>query len=529
MIAEAPAAVRIGPSGNPPITLGWQILGWTDEYLEQPDGPNAGEPWRFTTEQARHLLWWYAIDELGRFRYRAGVLRRLKGWGKDPYASALCAVEGFGPCRFGGWHPDGTPIAIPHPAAWVQIAAVSKEQTRNTMTLFPGLLSKRATEEYRIDLGKEIIYAHGGRCRIEAVTSSPRALEGGRGTFILQNETQHWLGPNEGHAMSEVIARNAGKSRDGASRVLSITNAHRIGEDSVAEREWEAYQKTGPGGDFFYDSVEAPGDTDIRDTESLRAGLVAARQDSVWLDVDRLVKECQDPRTPESLARRFYLNQLRAERSSWILADEWEACERTEEVPEGTFITLGFDGARRWDATALMGTVIETGYQWICGIWERPELAEPGWELTSDEVTAAVEEAFRRYDVWRLYADPFHFEDTVKGWVGRHGEERVGEWRTNQPLKMVRTIKAYETAVRSKAMGHADDEVFARHVANCVKRPTGIRDEIGGYLYTLSKEGTNSPNKIDAAMAALLSWQARLDAIAAGAKPNSGGWSWASV
>jgi hypothetical protein len=54
---------------------------WAFETLLQPDGPEAGEPWRFTDEQYRFLLWWYAIDESGRFIYRRGVLRRLKGWG----------------------------------------------------------------------------------------------------------------------------------------------------------------------------------------------------------------------------------------------------------------------------------------------------------------------------------------------------------------------------------------------------------------------------------------------------------------
>ena len=187
MTAEAPPqGVSIGPTwlrdeaGRfvlPELTLGWQILGWTAEYLLQPDGPDAGEPWKFTDEQARLLLWWYEIDDHGLFTERYGMLRRMKGWGKDPFAAALCSVEFVGPCRFGGWR-GSEPLAIPHSAAWVQAAAVSKDQTRNTMTLFPGMLSQRAVEEFNIDLGKEIIYAHQGRCRIEAVTSSPRALAG---------------------------------------------------------------------------------------------------------------------------------------------------------------------------------------------------------------------------------------------------------------------------------------------------------------------------------------------------------------
>lgn len=60
----------------PEKTLGWQILGWCSSYLLN----DRGEPWRFTLEQSRFVLWWYAIDERGRFLYRSGVLQRLKGW-----------------------------------------------------------------------------------------------------------------------------------------------------------------------------------------------------------------------------------------------------------------------------------------------------------------------------------------------------------------------------------------------------------------------------------------------------------------
>lgn len=65
----------------PELTLGWQVISWACNNLKQPDGPEAGQPWQFTAEQARFILWWYAVDDTGRFIYRRGVLRRLKGWG----------------------------------------------------------------------------------------------------------------------------------------------------------------------------------------------------------------------------------------------------------------------------------------------------------------------------------------------------------------------------------------------------------------------------------------------------------------
>lgn len=66
-----------GPWRLPERTLGWEIAKWVADYLLGEDG----KPFRLTLEQLRFLLWWYAVDESGRFVYRTGVLQRLKGWG----------------------------------------------------------------------------------------------------------------------------------------------------------------------------------------------------------------------------------------------------------------------------------------------------------------------------------------------------------------------------------------------------------------------------------------------------------------
>ncbi len=67
---------------SPKETLGYEIIRWCSKYIVQPDGDRAGEPWEFTKEQLRFVLWYYAIDEDGGWRYSAGTLRRAKGWGK---------------------------------------------------------------------------------------------------------------------------------------------------------------------------------------------------------------------------------------------------------------------------------------------------------------------------------------------------------------------------------------------------------------------------------------------------------------
>ena len=72
------------PDGTPYLparnrSLGWGILAWCKKYLLHFKGPD--KPLELTKEQQRFILWWYAIDENGRWLYDSGVLQRLKGWG----------------------------------------------------------------------------------------------------------------------------------------------------------------------------------------------------------------------------------------------------------------------------------------------------------------------------------------------------------------------------------------------------------------------------------------------------------------
>lgn len=534
--------VKVGPTWErlsdgrwnlPELTLGWQVIEWADEHLLQPDGPDAGEKWKWTDEQARLLLWWYAVDGDGRFVYRRGTLRRIKGWGKDPFAAALAAVELLGPCRFGGF--DGTsPIAVPHPAPWIQVAAVSKDQTRNTMSLFPGLFgTKERAKRLGVDLGKEIIYSDRGG-RIEAVTSSPRALEGGRPTFVILNETQHWLSNNEGLSMAEAVARNLAKIRDGAARALSITNAHEPGEDSVAEREWDAWQKISSGKSratgVLYDSLEAPADTVLSEPNSLALGIRACRGDSVWLDVDRLVAEVYDPRTPPSMARRFYLNQVVAAEDAWMAPHEWNACANPDElVTDGDEVVLFFDGGKTDDATGIVGCRVLDGHLFVPGVWERPDgPAGDGWEVDRDDVDRVVQSMFERFEVaafycdvalWESYIDSWRdrFADSLKVWAttgaGKKGHATAWDMRSRVP-EFTAAAERFVSDVVAQTLTHSGDAVLSRHVLNARRAPNR-------WGVSLRKEHRESSRKIDLAVCAVGARLARRDVLSVAANSHS--------
>ena len=65
----------------------------------------------------------------------------------------------------------------------------------------------------------------------------------------------------------------------------------------------------------------------------------------------------------------------------------------------------------------------------------------------------------------------------------------------------------------------AGDDVLTRHLRNAVRRNVNARDDDGRPLWTLAKSAPG--RKIDAAMALVLAWEARRDAVAAGVKSKA--------
>ncbi|MCX4232001.1 terminase [Streptomyces ortus] len=467
-------------------------------------------------------------------------MQRLKGWGKDPVVGSWGAFEFVGPCRFAEvadegneWDvPPGQPLGQQHPAAWVQMAAVSQDQTRNTMTLFPGLFTKRALQEYRIDLGKEIIYADKGRARIEAVTSSPRALEGGRPTATYPNETHHWLESNSGHEMAAVIERNATKSADGASRTLAITNAFEPGEDSVAERTRDAYEaaEAGRAADtgLFYDSLEAPPEAKL--TEAwIRPTLEVVRGDSTWLDIERLKASILDVRNPASRSRRFWFNQITAAEDAWLARYEWEACKREDlALADGDEVVLFFDGSKSDDATGLCACRMSDGLVSALGVWQKPANwpapSTPGfvpYRVPRDDVHGVMKNAFARFKVQAFFADPGSGQDDDDGemywdtyidlWGQTWGSKLVlrsvasgakahaVRWDMRDPRNQetfTEAVKRTHADVLERTLIHDGHKVLRTHVINARRRTNrwGI---------TIGKEHRESARKIDLAVCAI--------------------------
>ena len=521
------------PDHEPKRTIGWDVIRWCESLMQSPMGD--GTPLRFTIEQGRFIAWWFAVDADGRWLYRRGVLRRAKGWGKDPLGAILALVEMVGPCRVAGWDSAGEPVGGPVSQPYVGVAAVSEDQTRNTTSMLDVVASTDLVARHRLKLGVSGLSrgrtTGGARAELRPMTTSWRASEGKRLTAVILGESQHLRAANGGHEMAAVLNRNLAKAPDGSARMLTITNAHEPGEDSVAERDeeaWQAQQAAG-GGDILLDTRYAVVDDrfNVRDEAQMIPALAAAYGDSVWVDLGRFAADAADPATPPAHIMRFNLNRITAGAAKWMDPQAWDAASSLGPICDaGDAISVGFDGSRTRDATGIVCTSMQTGLQWAAAVWERDWRLHPdgddGWEVPEGEVVEAVERIFATWPVARMYADPAWWQETVARWCGRWEQAAAWQMGGGRVVATARAVTAYRGAVsRCEARwGGPNGDVFRRHVLNAVERPLQAHQQGEENLHTVAKASRRSRGCIDLAVAAVLSWQARLDALAAGWKPE---------
>jgi phage terminase large subunit-like protein len=271
---------------------------------------------------------------------------------------------------------------------------------------------------------------------------------------------------------------------------------------------------------FFFHRQAADG-YDLTTPEGLRAAVLEASGPvAAWSDIDGICEQWRDPTSDKAYLERVWLNRPVSASEKAFDAELWKSLARPGFIPPADeTITLGFDGARWRDSVALVGTHLSSGCQWLLGLWEKPQNIDE-WEAPDEEIEGVVALAFEQWNVWRMYCDPPYWETQVATWSGKYGEKRVIAWWTNRMKAMAYAIKAFNTAIQARELSHDGDARLARHIGNAVRKKLNLVEEDGSPLWVIYKERADSPHKIDAAMAAILSWQARCDALTLGADPN---------
>jgi len=445
--------------------------------------------------------------------------------GKDPLAAVLSIVELIGPSQFSHWDANGNPVGRPHPDAYIQVTAVSEQQTENTRDVFPGLIPTRTRQAFNMDVQKEIIYANGAKQKLRTMSANFRSAEGGRVTFCIANETHHWTPGQRGPAFYEVITNNLTKVQG---RLLCITNAYEPGEDSVAQRVREEQEKVWAGlaksSGWLYDSLEAHPDAPL--SEEWAPHIIAQiRGDATWLNIEDIVQEIQDGSKPVAGKRRMWFNQIVSSGDSLITVGQWDGILQPNcygdkrDLKQGDAIVMGFDGSKTDDATALVAIRISDNLIVPLGIWQNPDPSRP-WHVPVEEVESEVHLAFKMYKVYAFFADTAYWESQVDGWADAYREQllvkassrsTVGFDMRGNKTKISQTTEAFVGSIVDKRLKQNGHRLMRVHVLNTKRRTNS-------YGLWFGKASAESPAKIDGFAAGFLAYMALVTLAESGKK-----------
>lgn len=528
-----------GLEEEPWPTLGGQVCEFIEAYVPHGPGDLRGAKATIDDEFRALLYRMYEVQPqfidarkkernpvAGRRRFRRVGISLRKGSAKTELAAwiAACELHPLGPVRCDGFDANGRPVGRGVRDPYIPMVAYTEEQTEDLayaalyVMLSEGLLAND------FDIGLERIMRIAGDGKATALASAPDARDGARTTFQHFDETHRFTLPRL-KAAHKTMINNLPKRRASDAWALETTTAFTPGEGSVAEdtMTYARHVQDGKTQDsrLFFFHRQASESHDLMTREGRKAAVIeASGPKAAWSDIDGIVEIVDDPTADLAYWERMWLNRpVQGARQAFSAARWAELARPDYVVADGALITLGFDGSIYHDATGLVGTEIATGFQFVVGKWEPPPKSDPDadrWEVPATEVDATVIEAFRRWKVWRMLADPFWWETWVSRWAGLFGDKVVLEWRTNRIMPTAFAVKAYHNAIVAGDVTHDGDEALARHIGNACRKETNFRDDTGERLSVITKERPDSPFKIDLAMAAVASWAARGDAVASG-------------
>ena len=538
-------------------SLGFLAVAWMEFFVVHGPGDVQGQEIEHGDEYTGFIVDAYALDEHGRRLYDSAFLSRPKGCNKSGLGAEFSLFEALGPCRFDGFaeggevyedpwglgfgyvYAPGEPMGRPVQTPMIRVMATEEDQAGNVYdTIHFNLTDDDAllSQVPGMDAGLSRVLLPGGG-EIVPSTSASASKDGGKETFVCFDETHLYKTPAL-RQMYATVTRNLRKRKKIAEPwFLETTTMFAPGEESVAEQTYDyaakLEERAADGAPKYkrlrhrllYDHRWGECE-DLSREDQLRAAILEAFGEAIeWNDIEGILDEFYDPRKDPDDSRRYFLNARTSAANAWMDAAAWEArADASVVVAADERVTLGFDGSRNDDSTALVGCRVSDGHLFLIGCWQKPPGPEgKDWQVDRMAVKAAVAEAMESYDVVGFYCDPAHWQDTIDTWTTAYGARmRVKstkpnplEWWTNRPTTIVAALKRLHDAIMAAEITHDGSKVLTQHVLNA-RRKTDGRAGI-----EIRKEYPKSPRKIDAAMAATLAYECRGDAVKLGlAKPK---------
>lgn len=522
-------------------SLGPQVCDWIEEFAVFGPGDLRGEPYVIEPE-FRALL--YRMYELvprhmpgaGRRRFKRCCFNIRKGTAKTEKGGVVSLAElcPHAPVRFDGWDADGQPVGVGVNDPYVAMVAYTQEQTEELgfNVLRTIILEGPLADEFDVGLERVLALDHRGKAAGKAVplTGAPNARDGARTTFQHFDETHRMTSPRLIKAHSTMM-ENTYKRVAADAWSLETTTMYDPSEKSVAAEthNYATEVKAGRVKDskLFYFCRYAPNDMPLETPEQVMTALhEASGPSAAWsADLPGLASRWFEPGTDREYYKRVWLNQIVSGRGAAFDVTRWaELANVSIIIHDRERIAMGFDGARTRDGTAIVACSLKDAHFWVPGYWQAPPntLEEDEWEVPVGEVEATMEYMFDRYRPVRVYCDPYFWTAEVDAWRGRWGDRIVISYATTQLKRIGLAVASMSEAIRAGSISHDGSTLLTEHIGNAVRVETNLRADDDSPLYKVEKDRRGSPRKIDAAMAAILAYQARNDAVAAGALKKSG-------
>jgi phage terminase large subunit-like protein len=538
-------------------SLGYLAIAWMENLCRHGFGSVRGQRMIFDQDFYALTLDVYTLDTNGRRLYDTCVVSRAKGTAKSEWAGNVVLFDSMGPSRFAGWatggetfeqfgftytYIKGEPMGRRLQDPFVRLLATEEGQTGNTFRNVRSNLedaSAPLSAVPGVDSGiTRAIIPNGGEIRPS--TSGAASKDGGLETMAVADET-HLYNQPELRGMYDTVDQNLPKRKADEPWMLATTTMYGDGEDSIAERQHKLAKAIMEGKvsnpRFLFDHIEAGTITNLGDTEQLRAALHESYSNREWIDYDRYIARAQDPTKSPERFRRLNLNQQSASATAFVTSQQLAAIgeldgELIAPLKKGETITLGFDYApgnlveraegskkllRVPDATALVACRLKDMTLHPIGIWEATEHAAMlGWNPPMVEIEATFHDTMAKFNVVGVFADPSGVEGYLDRWTSRYLKKLKVVASRGRPMYFYMSGKSATTsgkAVESLYEAIASEQVHMVASAQLIRHFLNARRVTNRWGLALYKRTSDSPEKIDGAVASVLAYAAAVQAL----------------
>lgn len=558
-------------------TLGDLGDAWITRHCRVPDGFTRGRAfemadWQFWCHANRYRIRpdaYFVPPELvgpdnppvlnQAFFYQQTLVVAPQKTGKGPFSASQVAFEAAGPSVFAGWAeggevyscaengcpcgwedaPDafvyekGDAMGMRHPSPLIQITANSAEQADNIYKPLRAMINLGPLR-HLLAVREGFIRILGlsdqdDLDRIDVVTSSARSRLGNPISDAEQDEAGLYTKSNKMVDVADTQARGAAGM---GGRTHLTTNAWDPSENSYAQMIFEAQE---PDVFIFYRDPDKAlrGDDgkplDYKKVADRRRIHEYAYEGSWWVNLDSIEALARKlmKRDPEQ-AERFFGNRLVAGHGKWLEDGQWEAkAVPGRTLPKRAPVTGGFDGSNNDDYTGIRLEMLPDLFQFTptYGPDERKTLWNPadwGGQIPRGEVMVAWREIAKRFDMVRVYLDPFLYDSEIDSLAAEFGDDVFVKWATNRPVPMHAALERLKVDLDNddSDFTHDGDEEVRTHMRNARIRPTTVDKTSGVKRYVIGKPFGEDHRKIDYAMSSVLAHEAAMDALASGWKPK---------